>query len=32
VLLKEHEAAPDGIADAYRRFLAVARRQWIAAL
>lgn len=32
VLLKEHEAAPDGIADAYRRFLAVARRPWIAAL
>jgi hypothetical protein len=32
VLLKEHEAAPDGIADAYRRFLAVARRHWIAAL
>ena len=32
VLLKEHEQAPDGIADAYRRFLAVARRPWIAAL
>jgi hypothetical protein len=32
ILLKEHEVAPDGIADAYRRFLAVARRHWIAAL
>jgi hypothetical protein len=32
ILLKEHEVAPDGIADAYRRFLAVARRPWIAAL
>ena len=32
VLLKEHEAAPDGLGDAYRRFLAVARRHWIAAL
>ena len=32
ILLKEHEDAPDGIGDAYRRFLAVARRDWIAAL
>ena len=32
ILLKEHEVAPDGIADAYRRFLAVARRPWLAAL
>lgn len=32
ILLKEHEQAPDGIADAYRRFLAVARRPWITAL
>src|SRR4029453_2887608 len=32
ILLKEHEVAPDGIADAYRRFLAVARRPWVAAL
>jgi hypothetical protein len=32
ILLKEHEVAPDGIGDAYRRFLAVARRHWIAAL
>ena len=32
VLLKEHEDAPDGLGDAYRRFLAVARRHWIAAL
>jgi hypothetical protein len=32
VLLKEHEAAPDGLAEAYLRFLAVARRRWIAAL
>src|SRR5436309_15338889 len=32
VLLKEHEQAPDGVGDAYRRFLAVARRHWIAAL
>src|SRR5215470_3515662 len=31
ILLKEHEAAPDGVGDAYRRFLAVARRDWIAA-
>jgi len=32
VLLKEHEDAPDGLGDAYRRFLAVARRHWIGAL
>ena len=32
ILLKEHENAPDGVGDAYRRFLAVARRHWIAAL
>jgi hypothetical protein len=32
VLLKEHEEAPDGLGDAYRRFLAFARRRWIAAL
>jgi len=32
VLLKEHEDAPDGLGDAYRRFLAVARCHWIGAL
>lgn len=32
MLLKEHEAGPDGLAEAYLRFLAVARRPWIAAL
>src|SRR5262245_11181140 len=32
VLLKEHEDAPDGLGDAYRRFLGVARSHWIAAL
>ena len=32
ILLKEHEAAPDGLTEAYLRFLAVARRPWIAAL
>jgi hypothetical protein len=32
ILLKEHEAAPDGLAEAYLRFLAVARRRWIGAL
>jgi hypothetical protein len=32
ILLKEHEAAPDGLAEAYLRFLAVSRRRWIAAL
>lgn len=32
ILLREHEAAPDGLGDAYRRFLAVARRDWLGAL
>ena len=32
VLLKEHEAAPDGIAQSYNGFLAHARRPWMAAL
>jgi hypothetical protein len=32
ILLKEHEAAPDGLGDAYRRFLVVARRDWLGAL
>lgn len=32
VLLKEHEAAPDGIAESYDRFVAEARRRWMAAL
>jgi hypothetical protein len=32
VLLKEHEDGPDGLGAAYLRFLAVARRHWIAAL
>jgi hypothetical protein len=32
ILLKEHEAAPDGIAESYDRFVAEARRRWIAAL
>jgi hypothetical protein len=32
ILLREHEGAPDGIGDAYRRFLAGARRPWMAAL
>src|SRR5262245_6405787 len=32
VLLKEHEAAPDGIGEAYRGFLAHARHPWLAAL
>ena len=32
ILLKEHEDAPDGVGDTYRRFLAVARRHWIGAL
>ena len=32
ILLKEHEDAPDGVGDAYRRFLAVTRRHWIGAL
>src|SRR5437867_5784071 len=32
VLLKEHEAGPNGIAEAYNRFLAGARLPWMAAL
>lgn len=32
ILLKEHEAAPDGIAEAYDRFLSHARHAWLAAL
>ena len=32
ILLREHEAAPAGMADAYLRFIHGARRQWIAAL
>ena len=32
VLLKEHEAAPDGIAESYDRFVAEARRRWMTAL
>src|SRR5262245_31267377 len=32
ILLKEHEDAPDGVGDTYRRFLTVARRRWIMAL
>src|SRR5262249_60939438 len=32
ILLKEHEGAPDGLGETYRRFLDVARRRWIAAL
>ena len=32
ILLKEHEDAPDGIGAAYRRFLTVAGRHWMAAL
>src|SRR5712692_10219065 len=32
ILLKEHEAAPEGLGDAYGRFLANARRPWLAAL
>jgi len=32
ILLKEHEDAPDGLGDAYRRFLDFARRHWLAAL
>ena len=32
VLLREHEAAPDGIGESYTRFLAYARRPWMAAL
>jgi hypothetical protein len=32
ILLREHEDAPDGLGDAYRRFLVVARRDWLGAL
>ena len=32
MLLGEHEAAPDGIGEAYGRFLADGRRRWMAAL
>src|SRR5262245_25988343 len=32
ILLKEHEDARNGVGDTYRRFVAVARRHWIAAL
>jgi hypothetical protein len=32
ILLREHEAAPDGLGDAYRRFLVAARRDWLGAL
>jgi len=32
ILLREHEAAPAGMADAYLRFIHGARRQWIVAL
>jgi hypothetical protein len=32
ILLREHEAAPEGIADAYLRFVANSRRDWLAAL
>src|SRR5262245_54431364 len=32
VLLKEHEAAPDGLAEAYLRFLNHSRLPWMAAL
>jgi len=32
ILLKEHEAAPDGTGDAYRRFNDRARQRWLAAL
>ena len=32
ILLKEHEAAPDGIGEAYNRFLSHARHPWLAAL
>jgi hypothetical protein len=32
VLLKEHEAAPDGIAESYMRFLTQSRLPWMAAL
>ncbi len=32
ILLREHEESPDGTGDAYRRFVAEARRHWLAAL
>jgi hypothetical protein len=32
ILLKEHEEAPEGIGDAYRRFVARPRQHWLAAL
>ena len=32
ILLKEHEEAPEGVGDAYRRFVARARWHWLAAL
>ena len=32
ILLKEHDDAPDGIGEAYNRFLSHARRPWLAAL
>src|SRR3989441_7149944 len=32
ILLKEHEVAPNGLAEAYGRFLAGPRRHWILAL
>jgi len=32
ILLGEHEAAPDGLGDAYRRFVARSRQRWLGAL
>jgi hypothetical protein len=32
ILLGEHEDAPEGVGDAYRRFVARARQRWLAAL
>jgi len=32
ILLREHEVATEGIAESYERFLAEARRRWLAAL
>jgi hypothetical protein len=32
ILLREHEEAPQGVGDAYRRFVDRARRPWLAAL
>lgn len=32
ILLGEHEVAPQGVGDAYRRFLASARQHWLGAL